>query len=172
MARIYMTGDKQIERMLRGMQNRDADRISKSCTRAALGEYRKEIRKAAPVGKTKELKASIGARLERKRKTNIVTAKVGINVGKRSKKAIASRGKTHRAPHGHLVALGTQHRKRTRLGGKFASIVNPTDAQLSTGVMPSNKFVSEASARAKPKAHAAMLRKVKLEIRKYNQRRR
>lgn len=171
-ARIYTTGNRQVERMLRGMQNKDADRISKTCLRAGMGEYRKEIRKAAPVGATKELRASIGARLERNKKTNVVSAKVGINVGKRTKRVIAKRGKVHRAPHGHLVALGTKPRRRKRIGGKFASITNPTDQQLRTGQMTPNKFVSEASARAKPRAHAAMVRKVQLEVRKYNQRRR
>lgn len=171
-ARIYMTGDKQVERMLRNMQTKDADRISKRCIRAQLNEGVKEVRKGAPRGETKALAKSVGARLERKRKTHEVVGKFGINVGKRSKKAVASRGKTHRAPHGHLVALGTKLRTRKRIGGKFAGITNPTAQQLRTGRMNPNKFVSEGTARARPKMAAAAQRKAALEIKKYNQRRR
>lgn len=171
-ARLIMTGDKQVERMLRGMQTKDADRISKKCVRAQLNEGVKEVRKGAPRGKTKELSKSIGSRLEASRKKNTVTAKFGINVGKRSKKSVATRGKTHRAPHGHLVALGTKDRKRKRIGGKFAHITNPTNEQLRTGRMTPNKFVSEGTARARPKMAAAAQRKAALEIKKYNQRRR
>lgn len=158
--------------MLKGMQDRDADRIARSALGAGASVVRKEMRRNAPEGPTKNLKKSIGSRLVRNRRKFVVQAKTGINVGKRTKKQIATRGKTHRAPHGHLVALGTKPRVRNRIGGKFSWVTSPTRAQLSTGKMPANSFVRDTSRSSLSRARQAMASKAREKIKLYNQRRR
>lgn len=151
MGRKYLTGDNEIEKALLNLATKAADRIGKSALGAGLVVVNKAIKKAAPKGKTGQLKDSIGRRLERNKKTGLITAKTGVNVGKQKK------GKEKKvAPHSHLVALGTRPRKRKSLGGKFAYIKHPSEQQLSTGEMPSNEFVKEAYAQSRTAATAAM----------------
>jgi HK97 gp10 family phage protein len=147
MARKFLTGDKEIEATLKALSDKSADKVAKSALGAGLTVIRGAIRKAAPVGKTGNLKASIGKRLEKGKRGKVFTAKAGINVGKKTKKEKTT-GVMARAPHAHLVALGTQRRSRKVLGGKFASITNPSAEQLTTGTMPANPFVNQAAASA------------------------
>jgi hypothetical protein len=154
MARKIITGDKELEASLRHMADKSADNVAKAALGGSLSVLTRNIKKAAPVGATGNLKASIGSRFEKGSRQNKgkVRAIAGINVGKRTKKEKAA-GSMIRGPHAHLVALGTKARKRKTLGGKFAGIKNPTTDQLSTGVMPSNPFVKNASGQG----HAQML---------------
>jgi hypothetical protein len=95
-----------------------------------LTVIRKAIKAKAPK-QTGLLKKSIGNRLEKRKGNRPMGAKTGINVGKTRK------GKTsNRAPHGHLVALGTTKQRERKSGG-------------STGRMTANSFVSEATRSAK-----------------------
>lgn len=142
MARKILTGDKELERTLKRLEDKVADRVAKSALGSGLTVMAKAIKQSAPVGNTGALKASVGKRNLRNRRKNIHEAKVGINVGKVSKKQKAEG--TARAPHSHLVGLGTGPRTRKALGGKFAFIRNPTAQQLSAGSMPKNPFVKEA----------------------------
>jgi len=155
MARKFLTGDKELEAMLKSLADKAADKIAKSALGAGLTVIRKAIKKAAPVGPTGNLKASIGKRLEKGKRGGVMTAKAGINVGKKTKKEKTT-GIMARAPHAHLVALGTQRRSRKTLGGKFATIVNPTPEQLATGTMPANPFVKQAAESAMGAASIAM----------------
>ena len=155
MARKILTGDKELEATLKELADKAADRVAKSALGAGLNVIRRAIKKAAPVGPTGNLKASIGKRLEKGKRGRAFTAKAGINVGRKTKKEKTT-GIMARAPHAHLVALGTQRRSRKTLGGKFANIVNPTSEQLSTGTMPANPFVKQAAASAQGAAAIAM----------------
>jgi hypothetical protein len=94
------------------------------------------IKKAAPVGKTGMLKKSIGSRFQRASKGRPVVAKAGVNVGKKKKKEI----NTKRAPHAHLVALGTKARTRKRLGGKYAYITRPVTRSTVNGISDSKRI--------------------------------
>ncbi len=125
MARKYITGDKELEKRLRWLADKAADRVARSATGAGLTVIAKAQKKAAPEGPTGNTKASIGKRFERKARTGFVTAKAGVNVGKRSKR------KGRIAPHSHLVALGTRPRVR-KSGG-------------STGVMPANPWIKTST---------------------------
>ena len=125
MTRKFVTGVEAIERQLRHLSDKGKDRVSRSALGGGLTVVRREIKKAAPK-ESGLLKKSIGRRLEKRKGNRPMVAKAGINVGKTRK------GKTaNRAPHGHLVALGTGWRQR-RGGG-------------STGRMPANTFVRDAT---------------------------
>lgn len=136
-----LTGDKELDAALNELAVRTANKIAKAALRGALTVLTNNIKRAAPLGKTGALRASIGKRFETAKRAGTVTAKAGVNVGKRKK----TQDKTH-APHSHLVALGTALRKRKRIGGKFGWIKKPNDRQLQTGEMPANEFVRLAVA--------------------------
>lgn len=138
MARMILTGDKELEATLKTLADKAADRVARSVLGAGLTVIARAMKAAAPVGKTGAVKASIGKRNERKKRTGVFEAKTGVNVGKKTKR----KGKF--APHAHLVALGTKPRVRKTIGGKFGYIKNPSQQQLSTGTMPSNPFVKRA----------------------------
>ena len=139
MGRAVITGDRQLERALTRLADKSADRVASAAIRGGLGEIRKAQRKAAPVGETKALKESIGSRFEKKRgRSPKVTAKAGINVGKRKA------GRTV-APHAHLVGLGT--------GERFLK------SGKSVGRMPANNFISVATLASQSKQKAAMSRR-------------
>jgi len=154
MARKVITGDVALEKTLRHLADKSADKVAKAALGGSLTVLKRNIKKAAPVGATGNLKASIGSRFEKGSRQNKgkVRAIAGINVGKRTKAEKAA-GSRVRGPHAHLVALGTKARFRKTLGGKFSAIKNPTTDQLSTGVMPSNPFVKNAAGQG----HAQML---------------
>lgn len=142
MARKFLTGVKELEATLRHLADKEADRISKAAINAGLTVVAKAEKRAAPVGKTGALKASIGKRLERKKRSGLVVAKAGINVGKQSKKQTTK----VRAPHSHLVGLGTGPRFRKTKDGR----------QVSTGSMPANPFIRVAAASSRGAVLAAM----------------
>lgn len=150
MARAYLTGDKELEATLKRLSDKSADRVARSALGAGLSVLAKAMKKLAPVGKTGNLKQSIGRRLEKGKRGGTIVAKAGVNVGKGAQK----KGRT--APHSHLVVLGTKLRVRERLGGKFAWITHPTPQQLSTGIMPSNPFIRNATQSSKGAVQAAM----------------
>lgn len=120
-------------------------RIATSMENAGLSGLAMAERRAAPRGKTKETSRSIGKRLTLKARGGIVAGVAGINVAK-----TATRKMNGNEPHAHLVGMGTVHRYRKRLGGKFAFIRRPTNSQLSTGVMPANQFIAAAVIAARP----------------------
>ncbi len=166
-ARIYITGDDQLEGMLRHLETKVADRIAKSCLSAGLTVIARAMKKMAPVGETEALKKSIGRRLEKGRGGNTFTAKAGINVGKMTQKL----RQVVKAPHSHLVALGTKARTRKTIGGKFGFIKQPTSKQLSTGIMPSNEFVRIAYLASKSATAAAMRKRAEKRLAKELQQR-
>lgn len=98
--RVYLTGDAEIERALRYLQDKAADRVAKSAIGAGLNVLRRAIHKAAPRGATLETSRSIGRRLERSKRTGAVTAKVGVGVGKLKKGQARTK-----AAHAHIVAI-------------------------------------------------------------------
>ena len=162
MARSFLTGNKEIEALLKKMADKEADKISRSALGAGLSVIAKAIKKAAPVGPTGNLRNSIGKRLEKGKKGGAITAKTGINVGKRTKKEkTAGKLTTGRAPHAHLVALGTVARNRKSIGGKFSYVKTPSEQQLSTGTMPANPFAKVAASSAMASANAAMVKQAK-----------
>lgn len=147
--RQVLTGDKALEATLAMLGGKAGDRVARNALGAGLSKVAKAMKQAAPVGKTGAVKASIGKRNEKK-KTGVMEAKAGINVGKKTK----IKGKF--APHAHLVALGTKRRQRKTIGGRFSYLKNPTPRQLSTGTMPANSFVRMAYESSRSAARTAM----------------
>jgi hypothetical protein len=145
-----LTGVKEIDQAIRKLSSKEGDKVAKAAISGGLAELAKSIKKEAPKGATGTLRKSIGKRFERQKGQKLVTAKAGVNVGKQKKTAESMNGKP-RAPHSHLVALGTQPRTRKKIGGKWSYITDPTDKQLSTGVMPSNPFVRLGTSKAQSK---------------------
>lgn len=156
MARKFITGDAELEAALRSLADNAADKIAKSAIGAGLTVLVNAMRKEAPVGATGAVKKSIGKRFERNKKTGLVTAKAGVNVGKRTSNKIG-----REAPHSHLVILGTKRRKRQTIGGRFGFIRNPTDEQLSTGSGPENPFIRRATEGSTGSVRRAMHEKAK-----------
>lgn len=140
MMNVTITGVKEVDAMLKGLSGKAAERISSAALSGGTTVLRREMRKAAPVGKTGKLKKSIGSRNEKDKRTGVRSAKAGINVGRQRKTTI-------RAPHGHLVALGTNDRY--------------TDQGFSRGAMPKNDFIRDATAKAQGQLHPAMIARAK-----------
>lgn len=163
MARKIITGDAELEKKLKGLSDKAADKIARSALSGAMWYTAKVMRRAAPVGATGDLQKSIGSRFEKGNKKNKPVAKVGINVGKQTKKrqqkTQAEIGRIIRAPHGHLVALGTKRRTRKTIGGRFAFLNPAKPEQLTTGVMPAEPFVKQAYEAARAGVTAAMTKR-------------
>jgi len=105
-------------------------------------------RKAAPRNKKNQsreyrLHKAIGKRTKKKKGT-VVSAKVGINIGRKG---------TKRAPHGAIVTLGTKRRKTDGTGAN-------------RGRMPRNDFIKRATRSARPEAQRRMKTKAEAEIEK------
>ena len=155
MVRQYVTGIPELEATLSKLADKSADRVARSAIGGGLTIAAKRIRQAAPKGKTGALKKSIRSRFIKQSGSRPTTAKVGVNVGKQ-KKTAEGLVKRIKAPHAHLVALGTKRRKRKKLGGKFAFIKQPSSQQLSTGTMPENPFLRKAFEAARPETMQRM----------------
>lgn len=149
MTRRFVTGDKQIEAMLRGLADKSADKVARAALQGGTSLAAKKIRAAAPKGKTGLLRKSIRGVVKRAKKGRPQVAKVGVNVGAKREPKTAQ-AKRKRAPHSHLVLLGTQARKRRRIGGRYAVIRNPSEAQLRTGRMPANPFLRRTFEASQP----------------------
>lgn len=122
---ITITGDKQLDRKLQQLGKRGRT-IARQATKQGGTVLAKEIRRRAPVGKTKSLKKSIGAKSGRSKGNGegVITAKAGVNVGKKKKSRTTKSGrviKANYAPHGHLATLGTKAR-RTKSGANRGSV--------------------------------------------------
>lgn len=161
MANFSITGDKKLDRALAELGKRDASVARRAGVRGAMTIIARGIRSEVPVGKTKALKKSIGSRMAKaKRGPNKGTteAKVGVNVGKKSGK---------RAPHSHLVALGTKERWtgtrtwKNKGGTVTKSTGNP---RAYRGEMPSNDFVGrgfrKTSGQALQKCLSELVKKI------------
>lgn len=123
-AHIIETGIAELDLALAKLDERTQRRIARPAVSRGLTFLKRKIRKAAPVGPTGNLKDSIGTRFKKDRRKGMTAGKVGIDVGKKAKE-----DNEVNAPHGHLVALGTQQRTTARGANR--------------GKMPKNDFVSD-----------------------------
>jgi len=159
MARRVLTGDKEIEATLTALEDKAADKVAIAALGTGISIVAGMMKKMAPVGPTGNLRKNIGRRIVRGKTDGLMRGKAGVNVGKRkvAEKVAYSRGAGgNRAPHAHLVALGTGQRHRQTIGGKFSYITNPKEDQLSTGSMPSNPFIKAAYQQSQSKVAVKM----------------
>lgn len=143
-------GSTELNAVLKSLETNGIARVAKSVVGAGATVIRRNIAKMAPVGETGSVKKSIGRRVIKDRVSGLVSAKIGVNVGKRTKL------KGRHAPHAHMVAAGTRPRFRKRIGGRFAFIKNPTTSQLRTESTPANPFVAAGFSAGQAGAVAAM----------------
>lgn len=166
-AKGSVSGAKRLEKKLARLRDKESFKLAKKAVRKGVAAQASGIRKEAPVGKTGQLKAAIGSRLNKDKKKRLTTfGKAGANVGKRKERLAKRSKKTGKkvnvqAPHAHLVALGTKQRKRKKIGGKFSYLNPPTSRQLRTGKMTPDAFVLRGAKRAEKKAFNRMLRELK-----------
>lgn len=158
MARQVITGHKEIEDAISQLIDKVADKVARAALGGAMSATAAAIRREAPKGPSGNLRRGIKGRFVNGSRKNKPTAKVGVNVGKQSR-AEREAGRILRAPHAHLVALGTAKRQRKSIGGRFAYLSTPTAEQLSTGTMPANDFVRRGYQAASGKSAAAMIKR-------------
>lgn len=149
---LQLSGEKELAAKLAALSSRDASRITRRAMLAGAKEMRDEIRWQIKPAKTpghsaRGLKASIGARVKKSRRTGDVEAKAGVGVGG-GKGGGNMKGKAkNQAPHFHLVALGTRDRwtghrtRRTKTGEHRERTGNPIAYR---GRMPADDFVGRA----------------------------
>lgn len=115
-----VTGFPELDRRLEMLARRDARRIVRNGMNRAMTILHKAMRAAVPPAATKghgqkRLKAALGKRYKKSRRSGEYEAKVGANVGKRRER---------QAPQWHLLMLGTAdrytgsvtRRSRSRIG--------------------------------------------------------
>jgi len=144
---LSLTGMPKTDRILKRIAEKDAKKITRNSMRAGLRVAAKAQKAAVPVGKTKELKKSIGSSFKKSRKTGVTQAKSGVGVGKKKPKGW----------YGHLVALGTALRRRKRLkkGGKVYR------GGLATGNIKPNDFIQKAWKSSESAVLATIARKAR-----------
>ena len=134
-----ITGDKRTDRRLARLESRDAKRIGRRVVTAGVRVMAKGIKAEVPIASTaghsnKSTKRAIGWRNKKNRRTNVQEAKAGGNVGKK---------KGQRAPHIHLITIGTRRRQ--------------TSSGANRGRVSGNDFVK----RAARKTRGAMVAKMR-----------
>ena len=154
---VFFTG---FEPMMKNLQQLESpkirDRIIKEGLGSGLNRLRTAIRKEAPKGPTGILRGAIGRQVKKGKQGGVWFAKVGVNVG-------VKRASARRAPHGHLVALGTKQRSRRHIGGRFSFLdaaAQKHPLMLSTGKMPENDFVGRGYNKAIGKAMATLEKRI------------
>lgn len=150
-----LRGAHELQESLSDFRNNGVGRLARSTLGAGINVIKRAQAKAAPKGKTGETRASIGRNLKASRKAQFITAKSGINVGKKARalQKISAKGSNQ---HAHLVGGGSKPRYRKRIGGRFSWVRHPSPTQLRTGRMPANQFIVQAFNAARPAAAAAM----------------
>lgn len=142
---ITMTGVKEFDDKLSGMERKAGNRIARNTLGAGARAVQKSIKSIAP----QSIKKSIGMRNEKSKKSGKLETKVGVNVGKRG-------GRTEFKRWAPLIVLGSASRQRKSLGGKFRYITKPTSDQLSTGQVKKSDVVNEGYSAAKGSMNSAM----------------
>lgn len=149
---MVITGDVEFRERLAMFPKTVQRRVVRSTLQSGLTVVARRIRQSTPV-KTGLLKKSVGTRIA-STKGNITTAKVGLDVGSR-RLNIVGQGGRFRAPHGHLVALGTGPRytgQKTRSRRGIRYIVKTGGRRAYRGRMPQNLFVLQATRAAEQEA--------------------
>jgi hypothetical protein len=169
---VFLTGYASMMDRLQQLQSpKVRDRIIKAGLGAGLNRIRTGIAKEAPKqdqSKSSEgsdqdkptIKKAIGRQIKKGNQGGVWFAKAGVNVGLKT-------GGPKRAPHGHLVALGTKERLRKHIGGRFAYLdaaAQKNQRMLSTGTMPANDFVGRGYLKTIGKAMSTLERRVEKKL--------
>lgn len=136
-----IVGGPEFDAKLDDLQKNAKRRIAKNTISAGARAVRKEMKKLAP----DSLKQSIGMDVD----PDKFTAKIGPNVGKRSRIKWVQWATT--------IVIGTAQRFRKVIDGLYGGFIkNPTQQQLSTGQIKAKGFVAQARANATGSMNASM----------------
>ena len=110
---VEISGDRVLRSTLERLATKETRRAARKALTAGMAITQRALRAAAPPAETAghssaSLRQDIRSRHQRNKRRGEVEAKVGIGVGKR--KYSAAKGNLQRAPHLHLIALGTKDR--------------------------------------------------------------
>lgn len=110
---VEITGDRLLKATLEQLSTRETRRAARKALTSGTSVLTRALKAAVPAAKTpghssRSLQQSIRGRQKRNKRSGIVEAKVGIGVGRR--KYSEAKGNLQRAPHLHLIALGTGER--------------------------------------------------------------
>lgn len=121
-----VTGGAELNRQLADLETRGVRQGVVRALMAGTTVVERSVRGQMPLGRTGELRNSIGGRIESVN-ASVGTAKVGVDVGKRSKPVkTGGNSKAFRSRHAHLYILGTDDRYTSR--GAYRGHVNPSDS--------------------------------------------
>ena len=98
---MTLTGDKELERVLKRLPNNVQRNLAKRSMRKAVALFRKESRKLLPVTKRKQLKKAIKTRVSLKPDGTMTGRVYTMSKGKKG------------APHAHMVEWGSENNKAT-----------------------------------------------------------
>jgi hypothetical protein len=185
---VFLTGyASMLDRIQQLQSPKVRDRIIKAGLGAGLNRIRTGIAKEAPKGSQSKsirkgakesdsyrkaitgegenqdkptIKKAIGRQIKKGGQGGVWFAKAGVNVGLKA-------GGPKRAPHGHLVALGTKDRFRKHIGGQFSYLddaAQKNNDMLSTGTMPANDFVGRGYQKTIGKAMESLERRVEKKL--------
>lgn len=123
---MSVTGFKEIDSVLKGLPNQLQDRVLKTAHADAAKPLIEAAKRIVPVGKTGNLKDSIGVERIALKKTNVVGL---VQVGPRRR-----RGK--KGFHGHLIEYGKTNRdgSKTKPQPFMEPAFNQTKAQVETQI--------------------------------------
>jgi hypothetical protein len=144
-AQIRMTGIKEFDDKLKQMERKASNRIATQVLKAGARKAVKAIQNVSP----EWMKDGIGSNVGTNKRKDVFEAKIGINVGKRSKKKA-------KADWAAAQVLGTVKRTRKTIGGKFSYITRPSESQLSTGQEKAKGVVKQGMTAAQSTIQAAM----------------
>jgi hypothetical protein len=110
----FLTGDKALDRALKEIGGKVAQKAIASGVRAGLGEMRKAMRAATPNSSAKK---TIAARFKRRKKFGTTEAKVGAGVGKhKGGKGGTNGGVGISKQNAHWYFMGTKSRVTDKTG--------------------------------------------------------
>lgn len=124
----FVTGDRKLDRTLKIIATKVAEKAVASGIRAGLGELRKSIRAQIP---QPAVRKAVATRFKRRKKAGTVEAKAGFGVGKQKKlQTVRARpGVGISKTNAHWYGLGTSERRQRTTGRR-------------TGRMPASQAVT------------------------------
>ena len=113
MTERIVTGHKAIDRRLRHLARKSANKAARAGLNKGVRIGAKELKKAVP-SRLKSVRATIGSSVKKSKKTGVTVAKFGFAVGKSRRKKAAKRstiaGVGISRQNVHWWVLGTSHR--------------------------------------------------------------
>jgi len=128
----FLTGDKALDRALKEIGGKVAQKAIASGVRAGLGEMRKAMRAATPNSSAKK---TIASRFKRRKKFGTTEAKVGAGVGKHKGGKGPTRGGVGISKNNaHWYFMGTKSRVTNKNGASRGAMPATDAIRIGAGV--------------------------------------